>query len=332
MSAIVRIGDERESLEVSEVSVTRSLENAVSGLTFSTFQDRQTSLGAIIRADMFGLPVFTGTVETWPGSPQNGFSPTARSQTVNLQIVEALANERLRQTSVGAIAAELCSRVNVERAPLARDEPVDRFRLERSSSYQRALQELCEAKGYVLTDDADGRAVLFRAPSDRTPLEVWEEGREPVRSIEISTSIADWRDEIVCRGQRSPTPDDVADVQLGQVAGSIIVSNTRPSRRVLSNRAARSTAAAIRLVADEARKALASAITVSLVLSETVREPGEIVMVRKPSAGFNQAMIVSAMTWVVSPQDTVIRATCVPIAVYDSSGVIFASIADRVAS
>lgn len=331
MSAAVYIGPDREPVEVSEVSITRSLENAVSGLRFSTFEQRQASLGAPVRAEFLGLPLFHGTVEAWPGSPEAGYNVTARSQTVNLQLVEALANERPRQTTVQAIAAELCQRVGVELAPSGEDVPVDRFRLERSTSYQRAIQALCECRGFVLTDDADGRAVLYRVPSDRTPVEVWEEGHEPVRSIEIMLSIRDWRDEIVCRGARSPMPADVDDPGLSQVTAAVVAANTRISRRVLSNRSARSSAAAAVLVADEARKALASAIEVGVTLSDTARVPGDIVLVRKRTGGFRQAMIVSSMTWTATPQDIAVEASCVPIAVYDSTGDIFADIAQGVA-
>lgn len=318
-------------VEVSEVSLTRSLENAVSGLRFQTFEDRRARIGDRIRVKLFDLPSFVGTVESWPGSPQTGFSPTARSTTVNLQLFEALANERPRQSSVADIAAALCTQVGVQLAPVAADAPVDRFRLERSMSYQRAIQAVCEPRGFVLTDDADGRAVLFQVPEDRTPLEVWEEGQEPVRHIDLAFNIRDWRDEIVCRGQRSPTPDDVNDPGLAQIAASVTAGANRPSRRVIENRAARSKAAAALLVADEARKSLSSAIQVPVRLSDTVRQPGDIVLVRKRSANFSQPMIVSTMTWTVSPQDAVIDAVCVPIAVYDSTGGIFASIAEGAA-
>jgi hypothetical protein len=323
MIAAVRIGPDREPVAISDASLTRSLENAVSGLRFSTFEDRRADLGARIEAEFFDLPSFVGSVESWPGSPESGFSPTARSTTVNLQLTEALANERLQETTAGDIATNLCARVAVIRAPLAADEPVDRFRVKRGQSYQRAIQALCASKGYVLTDDADGLAVLYRAPRDRTPVEVWEQGHEPVESVTVEPSIKDWADVVVCRGQRSPRPEDVTDPDLATIAAEITVGNTRPSRRVLENNAARSKAAAARLVADEARKALASSLRVVVELSDTARQPGDIVRVRR--SGFDQAMIVSEITWSVSVQDAMITATCVPIAAYDFSGALTTS-------
>jgi prophage tail gpP-like protein len=333
--AAVRVGNPPVGLEIAELSITRSLENAISGLRFATFEDRQDAIGERVQADYDDLISFTGTIENWSGTNETGFRSTARSTTVNLQLTDALANERPRDTTIGEIATSLGARVAVVVAPVDDDEAVDRYRLRRGTSYQRSIQELCAAHGYVLTDDADGRAVLYRAPRERVPLEVWELGAEPVRNVVLQPSIRDWRDQIVCRGQRSPTPDDVADVTLGQVGAEIVVGNTRPSRRVLQNQAARSKAAARRLVASEARKALARSLSASVTLTATARQPGDIVRVRRPRgprAAFDQPMVIAEMTWTVATNELMINAVCVPIAVYDFTGEITASIAQGVAA
>jgi prophage tail gpP-like protein len=313
----VQVGNPLEDLTVSAVTVTRSLETADSGARVQTFEDRADAIGEPIAIDMEGVRLLTGTVEQWPGSRERGFGPTARSTTVQLGLFDALQSERPRETTVAAIARVLAQRAGVSVVAVA-DEPVDRFKIARGQSYQRAIQGLCEVHGFVLTSDALGRAVLFRAPRERTPIEIWELGRAPVRDMTINRNIQDWRDEIVCRGQRSPRADDLADVALGNVGAEISAGLTRPSRRVLDNNAARSKAAARRLVADEARKALAGVLVAEIELSYTARIPGDIVRVRRD--GFDQPLIVSSMEWSADTRSITYQATCVPIVAYDFTG------------
>lgn len=318
MTLSIRVGAGREDFPISVVSTDRSLEQAVGGARLRSFERRPDLLGEAVEIEINGQRQFTGVLEQAPGNPERGYEFTARSLPVALRMVDADRTERFKNTTTAVVASALAARVGVQVGETV-SELVASYRLQRGRSYQRALLDLAEAHGFIVTDDPLGRLRLYQLPELKA-LEVWQHGTLPVIEISEEPDIREWRDVVQCRGYNSPEANEVADVLLGQIGQDIVVGNIRPSRRVIPNRTARSKAQARILIANEARRSLAGAYTIPVDLTETTRQPGDLVRVRRDDINLNLLMVVSTLRWDIGVNTFRARAICRLPEVYGSTG------------
>lgn len=294
MSVSVRIGNALNRIDVSSVSVRRSLEDPMRTASVSTFVDVRAALSERWEIEFDGRRLFTGSAERRPGYAEVGFDVTGRSKTVALELFEADNNMRFSDTTDGAIVRALAGEVGLETDGdgVAR---VKRFKVSRSDTYREGIQRLAEAHRWVLTDDGLGRVVQYRLPADLAPVATWLQGRLPVLNIQVRPQIDGLRREIVYRGARLPVGNDVAEAVAGQIGIDIVTGNIRPSREVLTRGAATSRGDAATIVRQHARKLLAAAFTVDVDLVDTELEIGDIVYV-SGRPGTDLPMVVSELT------------------------------------
>lgn len=278
-------------MSFSTLSVTRSIENAFGQAQWSTYEDGTGRLNTIIEIRENNGLRFRGYFEISDGNQIEGFSCSARSLAVQLDQVEASGAETFRSTNLATIARALAQRAGVTIAEVP-SRQVNRFRLERGESYRQAMQRLAEVHRVVITDDAAGRVRVFALPDAVVPRAVWREGAGSVtKAIRRRLDYSDWRTEWECRGSRVVV-DAEGDLDIGFLTTAGL---TRPSRRVLPNRAATSRADAAAMLDWAAKTALARTISVEVTHLAWPAEPGDVVQVVAPELGIDEVMVVQSI-------------------------------------
>ena len=281
----------------SALTVTRSLEAAYSQVSLATFEDLAPRVDDIIDVkDAQGETRFRGYLERNDGSSTTGFSANAQSLAIQLDRFDARGSEAFRRTNLEAVVRALAQVAGAEVGRIPRRR-VTRFRLRRGETFRQAVQRLAEAHQIVVTDDRMGRIQAFALPSGPlVPVATWTDGRGTVTEpIARRLDYSQWRREWLCRGQRLLVASDAGGGNQETIAIASQVANTRPSRRVLSNKAASSKADAAALIDWAAKKQLAQTIGVSVVHGEWPGEPGDVVRVRSRALGIDDVLIVEGL-------------------------------------
>lgn len=311
---MVRIGNPPSTIPVESVVVERSLEQLASRARIDTFEERRGAVAEGFEVEIDGRRRFTGVVETYPGTPEQGFTVAGRSLTRGLLVNDAIGREVFRRQALSEVARAIGLPVGVQLSESSADADVARYKLERGTSLGQAIQEVALASGLVATDTSEGQLRFFEAPQVGFPSEAWELGRGDVLDIQLRPDVSEWRDEVVARGWRFPVSADVADVALGQLGASIVAGAIQTSRLVMSTRAANTIGRAGLQAATEAAKRLGQSFPVEVRLRRTEREIGDLVRVRRGT--FDRTMIVSALTWTLSKSQMDVTAICVLPEVY----------------
>lgn len=317
MTVSVRIGNGLERVDVSAVTVRRSLEDAMRTASVSTFTDVRAALGERWEIELDGRRLFTGSAERRPGYAEVGFDVSGRSKAVAMDLFQADHNKIFRKTTDGAIVNSLATEVGLETVGDG-SSPVRRFKLQIGDTYRQGAQQLAEAHGWVLTDDGLGRVVQYRLPAVLTSVESWLLGRLPVLNIEVRPEIDALRQLIIYRGARLPISSDVAEAVAGQIGLEIVAGLVRPSQEVITGRVATSKGDAATIVRQRVRKLLSMAFTVDVDLVDTDRDIGDIVHV-SGRPGTDLPMVISELTHTRSATESGARAVLRLPAVYSDS-------------
>lgn len=313
MIPTVRIGSARRAIGVSSVVVEQSLEQIAARVRCDTFMSDRGAMAEGFEVDIDGVRRFTGVVETYPGTPEQGFTLAGRSLTRGLLINHTLGTELFQGQTLAAIARSLGLPVGVSVAN-SNDADVARFRLRKAVILASAIQELALAHGLSATDNAQGALVFFKVPDAITPVETWELGRGDVLDIQQRPDVSEWRDEVVVRGWRFPVSSDVADIAAGQLGAAVVAGAIQPSRFVMSSRAANTKGRAGHQAATEAARRLGVSFPVQVRLRNTTRETGDAVRVKRDT--LDRTMIVQSLTWTLSKSQSDVVAQCVLPEVY----------------
>lgn len=314
MTTSVRIGANLEPVQVSDVSVRRSLEDPMRSCRFESFTNTRRFLGEPLQIEFDVRRVFTGSAERHTGTAERGFSVEGRSQTVALELFEADNNKNFRRTTDGGVIKSLADEIGLTLAD-TRSSPVSKFKIRKGVSYRRGAQELAQAHSWVLTDDGMGRIRMFNVAESPVVAESWVLGRLPVLDIRVDADISELRQEVVYRGARLPINSDISEAIAGQIGVEVFTDFARRSRRVLTRGVATSRADAGTVVQQHLRLLLAGAYTVTVDLVETAREIGDIVYISGRD-GTDLPMVISELTETRSATNYGAQAVCRLAAVY----------------
>lgn len=329
MIPTVHIGASRQAIGVESVVVERSLEQIAARARCDTFVENRAAMAEGFQVDIDNARRFTGVVETYPGTPEQGFTIAGRSLTRGLLINHTLGTELFKEQTLVAIARSVGLPVGV---PILSefDADVARFRLKKAVLLSTALQELAIAHGLAATDTTLGDLRFFKLPDSVRPVESWELGRGDVIDIQLRPDVSEWRDEIVAKGWRFPVSSDVADIAAGQLGAQIVAGSIQPSRFVMSTKAANTKGRAGHQAATEAARRLGQSFPVEVRLRRTGRDTGDIVRVKRGT--FDRAMVVRSLTWTLSKSQMDVVAQCVLPEVYKVTAAFDASLIQAVRS
>lgn len=269
-------------VHVAALTLSRGLEQAMSVAQLQTHDVLLANLGnEEVHVTWKGTRVFTGFIEELAGSPLSGFTVGLRSKTLSLDKFDATGNEYFAASNtVRSIVAVVAGRAAVAIGAVP-DVRVNKFRIQRGTSYRRALQELAATHQLVLTDDAFGRVVLVGLDPAPPARETWVQGSAPtIGPVTVQLDVSDLRASYMCRGQRVLVDGDF-DAQNDEEIGEHIAAAALPkSRKVLPSKAASSRSDAVRLLDWTAKQAVGQAIRVTVPINEYPGDPGFAVRVK----------------------------------------------------
>jgi len=313
MIPVVRIGNDRRQIAVESVVVERSLEQIAARARCDTFVEYRAAMAERFEIDIDGVRVFSGVVETYGGTPEQGFTVAGRSLTRGLLINDAIGNELFRAQQLSAVARSLAQPLGIV-VDTAHDAPVSRYRLKKSTLLSTALQEMALAAGLTVTDTAAGALRFVTIPDPVRPLELWQIGRGDVLDIQPNPDISEWRDDVRVRGWRFPVSSDVASVIAGQLGADIVAGSIQPSRLVIASKAANTQGRAGHQAATEAARRLGLSFPVEVRLRRTERQPGDLVRIKRD--GLDRTMVIQSLTSTISKSQMSATAQCVLPEVY----------------
>jgi prophage tail gpP-like protein len=270
---VVEIGGRRVSF--AGLTMTRGVELAMSIADIETHEVLFGEQGQKASIRWNGEQVFAGYVEPVNGNSLAGYSVGLRSLVVGLDKVDALGNEHFpERNTVRGIASALAGLAGVAVGAIP-DAPVNRWRLKRGTSFRSALQQLVQSTQLVVTDDAQGRLVMFGLEERPDVAPLWQQGRSPtLDAFQISSDTSDIRAEYRVRGRRALVDGDFDSTNDEEIAEGLAAAALPASRKVLPNKAAASRGDAASLLDWTAKTAIAKAYRVVVNVNEYPGDPG----------------------------------------------------------